>query len=292
MRIGRALALSLVLAVAFAPVAADAQSAPAARPGWMLGLGAQADEQDGSSALGTLYVGVSASTWLTFAAGASSAPAGADDDIEADTLALGVDHRFDGVGFTLDAEQWGDPDALETQELGGSIYFDRPRWHLSLRYESRDIEIPLTITRPLGGTLRRTLDVGADGLAVTGHVRLAERWRLYFGLAEYDYERNLNALLRIDNLNWLDASTLPLAGSLLDHERWLAVERTFGNALLNVRVVSDQSALDGSDLDTLDVAALFPIGRRIDLQVNVGHGRSDFFDAGLYGGLLFLFYGG
>jgi hypothetical protein len=291
MRIGRALGWPLALAAVLAPVAAEAQPAAAARPGWMLGLGAQADEQDGSSALGTLYVGVSESTWLTFAAGASSAPAG-PDDIEADTLALGVDHRFDGVGFTLDAEQWGDSDALETQELGGSIYFDRPRWHLSLRYESRDIEIPLTITGPLGGTLRRTLEVGADGFAVTGHVRLAERWRLYFGLAEYDYERNLNALLRIDNLNWLDASTLPLAGSLLEHERWLAVERTFGNALLNVRLVTDSSALDGSDLDTLDVAALFPIGRRVDLQVNVGHGRSDFFDAGLYGGLLFLFYGG
>jgi hypothetical protein len=290
MRFGRALGWPLALAAVLASAAAEAQPA-AARPGWMLGLGAQADEQDGSSVLGTLYVGVSESTWLTFAAGASSAQAG-PDDIEADTLALGVDHRFDGVGFTLDAEQWGDPDALETQELGGSIYFDRPRWHLSLRYESRDIEIPLTITGPLGGTLRRTLDVGADGVGVTGHVRLAERWRMYFGLAEYDYERNLNALLRIDNLNWLDASTLPLAGSLLDHERWLAVERTFGNTLLNVRVVSDRSALDGSDLDTLDVAALFPIGRRFDLQVNVGHGRSEFFDAGLYGGLLFLFYGG
>jgi hypothetical protein len=292
MRIGRPLGLPLAVAAALAPAVLDAQPAPAAaRPGWMLGLGAQADEQDGSSVLGTLYVGVSESTWLTFAAGASSAPAG-PDDIEADTLALGVDQRFDGVGFTFDAEQWGDTDALETQELGGSIYFDRPRWHLSLRYESRDIEIPLTITGPLGGTLRRTLDVGADGFAVTGHVRLAASWRLYFGLAEYDYERNLNALLRIDNLNWLDASTLPLASSLLDHERWLAVERTFGNALLNVRFVTDSSALDGSDLDTLDVAALFPIGRRVDLQVNVGHGRSEFFDAGLYGGLLFLFYGG
>jgi hypothetical protein len=291
MCVRRARGWSLALVAVLAPAAVGAQSAPAARPGWMLGLGAQADEQDGSSVLGTMYVGVSERTWLTFAAGASSAPAGADD-IEADTLALGLDQRFDGVGFTLDAEQWGDPDALETEELGGSLYFDRPRWHLGVRYESRDLEIPLTITGPFGGTLLRTLEVGADGFAVTGHARLAERWRLYFGLAEYDYERNLNALLRIDNLNWLDAATLPLASSLLDHERWLAIERTFGNALLNVRIVSDQSALDGSQLDTLDVAALFPIGRRIDLQVNVGHGRSDFFDAGLYGGLLFLFYGG
>ena len=36
---------------------------------------------------------------------------------------------------------------------------------------------------------------------------------------------------------------------------------------------------------------LFPIGSRVDLEVNFGNGRSEFFDAGLYGGLLFLIYG-
>ncbi len=41
----------------------------------MLGLGAQVDEDDSDSLLGTLYVGVGASTWLTLVAGRSSSPA-------------------------------------------------------------------------------------------------------------------------------------------------------------------------------------------------------------------------
>jgi len=61
---------------------------------------------------------------------------------------------------------------------------------------------------------------------------------------------------------------------------------------LNVRAATDRSALDGSELETIEAAVLFPLGRRIDLEVNLGRGRSEFFDAGVYGGLLFLIYGG
>ena len=48
---------------------------------------------------------------------------------------------------------------------------------------------------------------------------MAEHWQLYLGLAEHDYERNLNVLPRIDSLNLLSTSTLTLANSFLDHER-------------------------------------------------------------------------
>jgi hypothetical protein len=60
--------------------------------------------------------------------------------------------------------------------------------------------------------------------------------------------------------------------------------------LLNLRAATDRSAIDDSRLDTFDAALLLPIGRRADLEVNVGHGRSDLFESGLYGGLLFLVY--
>ena len=90
----------------------------------------------------------------------------------------------------------------------------------------------------------------------------------------------------------LSTSTLTLANSFLDHDRWIALERAFGQAtLLNFRVATDRSAIDASELDTLEAAVLFPIGRRVDLEVSLGSGRSEFFDAGWYGGLLFLIYG-
>ena len=47
----------------------------------------------------------------------------------------------------------------------------------------------------------------------------------------------------------------------------------------------------GAELDTIEAAVLFPIGRRLDLEVNLGHGASDFFQAGMYGGLLLVVYG-
>jgi hypothetical protein len=284
------LAATTVLA---ATAAAQPDSTPpdVDRAGWMLGLGGQVDEDDAESFLGTFYAGVGQRTWLTVAAGSMSSP-GDRADIEADALLFGVDHRFETVGFTLEAERWGDSGVLETTDLSASVYFDRVRWRIGFGYENRDIEIPLTVTGPLGGTFSRTVDLSADGLSLDASVTLAERWRMYVGLKEFDYERNLNVLPRIASLNWLSASTLTLANSFLDHDRWLAVERTFGQAtLLNVRFATDRSALDRSELDTLEAAVLFPVGRRFDLEVNVGSGRSDVFDTGLYGGLSFLIYG-
>jgi len=257
----------------------------------MLGLGAQADEHDAHSFLGTSYFAPGPRTWLTFAAGKSSTPA-EGENIEASTLLIGVDHRLDKVGFTFEAERWGDSGALETTDLSGSVYFDRDRWRVGFGYETRDIEIPFTLTGPLGGTIHRTIDVAGDSVSFDASVALAERWRLYLGLHENDYERNLNVLPRIATLNWLSASALTLANSFLDHDRSFAVERTFGAAtLVNVRFATDASAIDGAELDTIEAAVLFPIGRRVDLEVNLGHGASDFFESGLYGGLLFLVYG-
>lgn len=293
MRCRRALAWSLALtAVLLAPAAGQPLSdPPETGRGWMVGLGAQADEHDAHSLLGTSYVAVGSRTWLTFAAGASSSPT-ETGDIEASTLLVGVDHRFDKVGFTFEVERWGDSGVLETTDLAGSVYFDRDRWRIGFGYETRDIAIPFTLTGPFGGTFRGTAKVPADGLSFDASVALGERWRLSVGVKEFDYERNLNVVPRIASLNWLSASTLTLANSFLDHDRFLAVERELGQAtLLNVRLATDRSAIDSAELDTIEAAVLFPIGRRVDLELNVGHGGSDFFQAGYYGGLLFLIYG-
>lgn len=292
MRLDSLLSWSLIGTAALAAATVHAQTPPTddARGGWMLGLGAQVDEDDSDSLLGTLYVGVGSSTWLTFVAGKSSSPA-ERADIEADTLAIGIDHRFDDVGFTLEAERWGDSGALETQDLSGSVYFDRGRWRIGLGYQTRDIEVPFTLTGPLGGTLSRTAQISGDSFSVDARIALADRWQLYLGLAEHDYERNLNLLPRIATLNLLSTSTLTLANSFLDHERYVAAERRFGEVSLNVRFATDRSAIDGSKFDTREIAVLFPLGARADLEVNVGSGRSEFFDAGVYGGVLFLVYG-
>jgi hypothetical protein len=256
---------------------------------WLLGIGAQADEDGSDSALATLHWGIRPNSWLSVTAGRSASPADRAD-VKAGTLALGFDQLFDRVGFTLGVERWGDSGVLETEDLGGAVYFDRQRWRVGFGFKTRDIDIPFTFTGPLGGTVQRSASVAAERYSVDVRAALGERWNLYFGLAEHDYERDLNVLPRIDRFNFLSASTMTLANSFIDHERSVGLERQFQRVLLNLRAATDRSAIDDSRLDTFDAALLLPLGRRADLEVNVGHGRSDLFESGLYGGLLFLVY--
>ena len=84
---------------------------------------------------------------------------------------------------------------------------------------------------------------------------------------------------------------MTLANSFIDDERSLGAELALERSLLNFRFATDRSAIDGSRFETFDAAVLVPLGGRVDLEINVGRGRSDFFDAATYGGLLFLVYG-
>lgn len=286
--VARAL-LALCLVAVSAGASAQTSAAPSAGGAWMLGIGAQTDEVGSDSALATLQWGIRPNSWLSVTAGNSSSPADRAD-VEASTLALGFDQRFDRVGFTLGIEHWGDSGVLETDDLRGTVYFDRQRWRFGFGFATRDIEIPFTLSGPFGGTQQRTVSVGAERYSVDVRTAVGERWSLYFGLAEHDYERDLSVLPRIDRFNLLSTSTLTLANSFIDHERSVGVERVFERVVLNFRVATDRSAIDDSRLDTFDAALLLPIGRRVDVEVNLGHGRSSLFDSGLYGGLLFLVY--
>ena len=255
---------------------------------WAVGVAGQMDEHRNDSLLATISWGVRPTTWLSFSTGRSRST---DDfaDVAAETLVATVDHRFDSVGFILGFERWGDPSALETTDLLGSVYFVRERWRLALAYQDRDIEIPFTLTGPLGNTLHRTAEVSADSYRVDLRWSVAQNWRLFLGTAEYDYERNLGVLPRIDRLNFLSASTLTLANSFIDDERSLGFESDLGRTLLNVRFATDRSAIDDSKFETVDAALLMPIGVRMDLEVNFGRGRSEF-GSGSYAGLMLLIY--
>ncbi|HLF10426.1 MAG TPA: hypothetical protein VJA26_04365 [Gammaproteobacteria bacterium] len=287
-RLGLRCAWTCVLAIIATLSWSQDDTAPGAP--WAIGLAGQVDDESNSSLFATFNWGVARSTWLSFSAGRSRSPA-ERADVSAQTWTAGVDHRFGLVGVTFQVERWGDPDALESEDWGGSFYIQQQRLRIALEHESRDIDIPFTLTGPFGGTLPRTAQLSADSLGLSMRVQPAERWQLYFSATEHDYERDLVLLPRIDRLNLLSTSTLTLANSFVDHERMFGFEREFGRSLLNVSFAEDRSAIDGSKFTTIDAGVLFPISRRVDLEVNIGSGRSDLLDSGLYGGVLLLIYG-
>jgi hypothetical protein len=277
-----------MIAAAALPAFAQDDAAPGSL--WAVGLGAQVDEDSSDSVLATVNWGVTRSTWLLFSAARSRSPA-ERADVSAQSLVAGVDHRFGLVGVTFQIERWGDSDVLESDELRGSFYIQQERLRIAFSHERRDIDIPFTLTGPLGGTVRRTATLSADSFGLSVRVQPAERWQLYFGATEHDYERDLAPLPRIDRLNLLSTSALTLANSFVDHERMLGFERELGRTLLNVSFREDHSAIDGSKLETIEAGLLWPISRRIDVEVNLGSGRSDLLGSGLYGGVLLLIYG-
>ncbi len=276
----------------FAPLllagAACAQAPGHEPPGdWMFGVARQVDDESNDSVFATFSWGVTEDTWLSFAAGRSSSNLA---NVDADTLVASVDHSFGTAGVTLELGRWGDEDALETSDWRGSVYYEPERFRIGLAYERRDIDIPFTIVGPFGGRIDRTAQLSGDNVGVDVRVQPAEGWQIYFSATEYDYDRDLAPLPRIALLNLLSTSTFTLANSFIDHERMIAFDRELGAKLLTMTFTTDRSAVDGSKLATLDAALLFPIGGRVDLEVNVGHGRSDLADAGLYAGIMLLFY--
>jgi hypothetical protein len=256
---------------------------------WVFGVAGQTDDEGNDSLLATFNWGVTKGTWLSFTGGRSSSP---EDraSVDADTLVASVDHKFGAVGVAFEIERWGDEDALETSDLRGTVYYGRERYRIGVGYEHRDIDIPFTIVGPLGGRISRTAELQSDSLGIDVRVQPAAGWQIYFSATEYDYDRDLAPLPRIAQFNFLSASTLTLANSFIDHERVIGFDKELGAKLFTVTYATDRSAIDGAKFTTFDAALLFPIGKRVDLEVNVGYGRSELAAAGGYGGLLFLLY--
>ena len=290
-RIAACAAAAALLSHAGLGVAQDARPALEPTAGtWMLGLAAEGDENSNDSMLATVNWGVTPATWLNFTTSRSTSSS-SRADVKADSIVVGVDHRFESVGIAFSAEDWGDHGVLETRDYRGSLYVDRERFRVAVTYEDRSIDIPFTVTGPLGRQFSRTVNVPAHGVALDARVTPAPLWKIYLSAGDYDFERDLSALPRIARLNLLSTSTLTLANSFVDRVRMIGMQRELGAVEFDLSFMRDRSAIDGSILDTTSAAVLFPVGRRFDLEVQVGDGRSDLFGTGLYAGLSFLVYG-
>jgi hypothetical protein len=279
------------LAVPLALLAGLGASGLRAEQSWLLGVAAQIDEEKNESLLATANWGVAEATWLSFSAGQSRADETAAD-VEATTLEAAVDHRFGLVGVEFAAQLWGDPDSVESTDLSGTVYFQGDSFRVGLGLTQRDIDIVFTLTGPLGRTFERKAPVGAGGMALTFRYTFNERWQLFAAHSEFDYDRDLSLLPRIDRLNFLSTSALTLADSFIEDLTSVGAEWAGAKRIVSFDASRDTSAVDGTSLSSLNAAVLFPVGARFDLELNLGRSDSDLLGSNLYGGLLFLVYGG
>jgi hypothetical protein len=255
---------------------------------WMLALSAQTDEDSYRSLLGDFHLGISEVTWLSLALGSSRAPE-TEPDIRATLAAVGVEHDFEPVGLGLSAERWGDSDNLESRSWQGQIFFSDERYRFNVTYERRTIDVFFSGTSLATDLRRANLDV--DGIGLSARIRLSPSWQIYGAWMDYDYPASVRIVPRADRLNLLSASAVTLAYGLDDRFATIGIERGFRNLLLDVDFGRDRSAIDGAEITSLSGTVLWPVSRRLDLELTLGRSRADGYGSRLYGGLGLLLYG-
>ena len=270
--------------------AQDADTDETSRP-WAVGLTFQTDEQQSESVYTTLNWGVTEDTWLFFAAGRSTSPA-ERADISTNDLVAGVDHSFGWLGATFEVEKWGEKGAVESFDYRGSLYVHGDRFNVGVEVERRDIDLTFSIVGPRDRPILRTSNLTGNGVGLFFRADLTDWWRIYGSARQYDYSRNLTVLPRLDVFNLLSTSTLTLSNSFLEDDYRLGSEWRAGRSLINLGFGRNRSAVDQSELESINASILFPVSYRMDLEFNLGRSSSDFLEPSAYGGVMLLIYGG
>ncbi len=242
--------------------------------GFVVGLGAELDSEDGRALSAALDIAVGSKTWLSVAVAHSHSDglAGGSESRYAD---IEVDHMFSPVGIRVAAAYWDNDDVLDSIDLRASIYLRKDAWRLSIDLERRDFDF--TLQSPLLADAR-TIEFTADGIGLTGRVRTGKRVSFFAGGMRYDYSRDVRLQQNIDSLRFLSRSRLALMNSLLD-ERWHAgMEIEFGLKSFDIGFSRWRTAVDQGQVDSISVGFLSPLGKASDIEF-----RLAFDDSANYG---------
>jgi len=287
----RTLALSLALAPLW--VGAQDESTAGTDRGltWMLVLSAMTDEDSYANQFAGFNLGLRGDTWLSLATGTSRAPSD-ETNVRAHLVTAGVEHDFGALGIAVNAENWGEPDNLETRDLQAEIFRSSDRLRLALRLEQRTIDVYFSgAGAPIFTDLRR-VTIDADGIGISGRLEALPGWRVFGSWTDYDYPRGINLVPRADRLDLLSTSAVTLAYGFVDYDARVGFDHDLGGRLLTVDYAQERSTIAGNRNRSVSTSMLWPVARRIDVEVLVGANRVAGGSASLFGGLSLLLYGG
>jgi hypothetical protein len=259
-----------------------------AADGWIAGIGAEGDTGDGLAGVVFADVAVSEKTWLTGSIGGNTVELPRRQSIDTRFGSLGVDHWFDPVGMKLEVAYWGDSDILDSQDVGGSLYWRSDRVMLAGDYEYRDFSFTIPATNQFPG---RTVEFDAHGIGLTTRLELTESARLGFAGMAYDYSVDL----RLDDnraiLDLLSFSRLSLINSLVDHSAFLTLGIDAGEQSWQLEAGTWQGAVDGGTTRSATLRFLTPIGRTSDVELGIGLDDSDLYGSVTFFSVFLYFYG-
>jgi hypothetical protein len=255
--------------------------------GYIIGLGGEGDASDSMAFSAFGDFGLTEKTWISVTAAKAQAE-GAISQLHTAYGDIGLDHYFDPIGIRIAAAYWGDEDILDSVDFRGSLYLRTKAMSFAADYERRNFDFLFNVEPLLE---RRHVEFEADGYGLNFRAAAGKSVSLYLRGMSYDYSVDLTRLQNISDLNFLSASRLSLANSLLDHRVDAGMDIKLGLKVLNLEVGSRQTAIDGGRVDSFSVGFLFPASDASDIELRAGYDDSDNFGGTTVLSLFWFFYG-
>jgi hypothetical protein len=255
--------------------------------GYILGLGAEGDSSDSLAFSAFGDFGLTENTWLSLTAAKARAE-GAISELDTIYGDVGLDHYFGPVGFRIGGAYWGDADILDSVDIRASFYVRTKAISVAMDYERRNFDFLFSLEPILEP---RQVEFEADGYGAHLRAAAGKKVSLFLRGMNYDYSVDLTRLQNISDLNFLSASRLSLANSLLDHRVDGGVEIKFGLKQLSLELGSRQIAIDGGRVDSFSVGFLFPASDASDIEIRAGYDDSERFGNTAVLSFFWFFYG-
>ena len=256
---------------------------------YVIAGGVQADSADGIAGvvLGDLAVGEK--TWLSAGIARSSVELPVRDELETWYGDVGLDHFFDPAGVRLGLAYWGDNSVLDSTDARAALYVRGSSGSLSFDYEFRDLELELP---EFDFIRRRQVNFDANGFGLGARVDLSDRVDVRFKGMSYDYSVNLRLDPNRDIVNLISVTRLSLLNTLVDYRASLSLGIDFGLRRLEFEAAQWEGAVEGSTTNSYSVRMLLPIGRRNDIEFELGFDESENYGEVTVFSVLLYFYGG
>ncbi len=241
--------------------------------GYILGIGATADSEDGRALTAFGDFGIRENTWLTTTVGTTDTKStvGGFSTRIAD---VGIDHYFNPVGVRISGAYWGDSEILDSDDVRASLYYRNDKASFSVDYERRNFDFVFesTLLRD-----RRKAEFQADGWGMTNRIQFGDRTTIRLSGMSYDYSRDIRIQPEIDTLRFLSASRLSLMNSLIDYRINAGLEFRFGLRSVDLSVGRWKTAVDQSKVDSYTIGFVTPMTDRTDIEFRLSFDDSDNF---------------
>lgn len=241
--------------------------------GYILGVGAAVDSEDGRAYSAFGDFGVRDNTWLSATLGATETEA-IIGGFSTNFYDLGVDHYFNPVGIRISGAYWGDSNILDSDDVRASLYYRDEIASFSADYERRDFDFVFESAILQD---RRKTEFHADGWGLTNRIQFSDRVTLRLSGMHYDYSRDIRIQPEIDVLRFLSASRLSLINSLIDYRINAGIEFSFGLRSMELAAGTWKTAVDQSKVDSYTLGFLTPMSDRTDIEFRLSFDDSENF---------------